>query len=267
MLNTCLNIENDELSKNFLDNGYIINNSENNDGLLKIRHAVVRIACDYLKISHSSDEEGFLNNLHKNISLEELNNLRLNVFNNLNKLSWVRQTYFSLARNSLELLVGNELAMQKMINLSIQLPGDDSSLLPLHADVWSGDSPFEVVVWVPLVDCYKTKSMFFLHPDKNEKVIKKISNSKTKSVDTVYKSIESDLTWLNVSFGDILIFSQNFIHGNHINLESETRWSLNCRLKSLFSPYAEKKLGEFFEPLIIKPATHLGMNYEFPKVN
>ena len=42
----------------------------------------------------------------------------------------------------LETIVGNELAMQLRVNLSIQLPGDDSSLLPLHSDVWSGDSQF-----------------------------------------------------------------------------------------------------------------------------
>ena len=266
MSDICLNIENDELSKSFLDNGYVIKNAENKNGLLKIRQSIVSILCELLKKEYPSDEEKFLNDFHKYISLDDLNDLRLNIFNSINNLSWVRQTYFSLVKNSLEILVGNELAMQKMINLSIQLPGDDSSLLPLHADVWSGDSPFEVVVWVPLVDCYKTKSMFFLPPNKNDKAIKKISNSRTKSTDIIYKSIESDLSWLDVSFGNILIFSQNYIHGNNVNHETETRWSLNCRLKSLFSPYADKKLGEFFEPLTIRPVTHLGMNYEFPEV-
>ena len=52
--------------------------------------------------------------------------------------------------------------MQKNINLSIQFPNDDSSLLPIHSDVWSGDSPHEINLWIPLVDCYKTKSMYIL---------------------------------------------------------------------------------------------------------
>ena len=52
--------------------------------------------------------------------------------------------------------------MQKKINLSIQLPNDNSSLLDVHADVWSGDSPYEAVIWMPLVDCFKTKSMYIL---------------------------------------------------------------------------------------------------------
>ena len=45
--------------------------------------------------------------------------------------------------------------MQQRINLSIQLPNDKSSLLPIHSDTWSGDSPFETVVWIPMVNCYK----------------------------------------------------------------------------------------------------------------
>ena len=61
----------------------------------------------------------------------------------------------------------------KKINLSIQVPQDDSSLLALHSDVWSGDSPYEVVIWIPLVNCYKTKSMYILKSSKYKKFEKK----------------------------------------------------------------------------------------------
>ena len=78
-----------------------------------------------------------------------------------------------------EFIVGNELVMQTKINLSIQIPKDDSSLLPVHADTWSGLSPFESVVLIPLVDCFKTKSMFILPANKSKK-IDKIFNQKKK---------------------------------------------------------------------------------------
>ena len=42
------------------------------------------------------------------------------------------------------------------------MPNDDSSLLPVHSDTWAGDSPFEIVMWIPLVNCNKTQSMFIL---------------------------------------------------------------------------------------------------------
>ena len=41
-------------------------------------------------------------------------------------------------QNLLEIIAGNELVMQNRINLSIQFPQDDSSLLALHSDTWSG---------------------------------------------------------------------------------------------------------------------------------
>ena len=46
--------------------------------------------------------------------------------------------------------------------------------------------------------------------------------------------------------------------------EATTRWSLNCRFKGLFSPYADKRLGEFFEPITLRPASRLGLDYELP---
>ena len=78
-----------------------------------------------------------------------------------------------MAKPYIEAIAGNELAMQK-INLSIQLPQDDSSLLAVHSDVWGrATSPFEIVVWVPLVDCYKTKTMYILPPKKKNIVFNK----------------------------------------------------------------------------------------------
>ena len=80
------------------------------------------------------------------------------------------------------------------------------------------------------------------------------------------KELESDLTFLEVPYGSVLVFNQNQLHGNVVNEECETRWSMNCRFKSVFSPYCDKKLGEFFEPINLKPATQLGLSYQYPEV-
>ena len=68
--------------------------------------------------------------------------------------------------------------MQLRINLSIQMPNDDSSLLPIHSDVWSGDSPFESVIWLPLVNCYKTKSIYLLNKTLTENNLKYLDTKK-----------------------------------------------------------------------------------------
>ena len=55
----------------------------------------------------------------------------------MNQSPGFRELLFSLAKTTIEAIVGNELVMQARINLSIQMPKDDSSLLHTHADTWS----------------------------------------------------------------------------------------------------------------------------------
>ncbi|MBX9836816.1 MAG: hypothetical protein K2X69_00740, partial [Silvanigrellaceae bacterium] len=160
----------------------------------------------------------------------------------------------------------NELAMQLRVNLSIQLPNDTSSLLPVHADTWSGDSPFEVVVWIPLVDCFGTKAMYILPPEKSKILNDNFVTLAGKDSESLYHSIEKDVEWLDVKFGEILIFDQALPHGNRVNLENQTRWSMNCRFKGAFTPYWDKKIGEFFEPITLRAASQLGLNYKHPRV-
>ena len=175
--------------------------------------------------------------------------------------------YFRVARPYLEILVGNELAMQLRINLSIQFPQDESSLLPVHADTWSGDSPFEVVVWLPLVDCYGTKTMYLLPPQGAADLSQEFVGRAGKSSEQLFQSIKEDVRWLDVRFGEVLVFDQALPHGNRVNEESETRWSLNCRFKGVFTPYGDKKIGEFFEPITLRAASKTGMAYQLPDMS
>ena len=39
---------------------------------------------------------------------------------------------------------------------------------------------------------------------------------------------------------------------------------MNCRFKGIFTPYKDKKLGEFYEPITLKSATKRGLNYKLP---
>ena len=156
--------------------------------------------------------------------------------------------------------------MQKKINLSIQLPKDDSSLLAVHSDVWAGDSPFEIVVWLPLVNCFKTKTMYILPPKKNKLFNKKVSEKKYSDNEKVYRLIKQDVKWIKINYGQVLIFDQSLPHGNIVNKEKETRWSLNCRFKNIFTPYGDKKIGEFFEPITLRTISEIGLRYKLPKM-
>ena len=192
------------------------------------------------------------------------NEVRLTLFKEMNSDKKFRDNFFKLAKNTLYSTVGNELAMQNNINLSIQMPNDDSSLLPLHSDTWDGDSPFETVLWLPLVNCFKTKSMFLLNSNRYENFKKIYKKKKVKSVSNLHNSLKKDLNFIKINYGNFLLFNQNLPHGNVVNKTKETRISLNCRFKGLFTPYAQKKLGGFFSPISLRPASKIGLEYKFP---
>ncbi len=255
-----------KISNEFHNKGYVIMEVKDLKSLNKIREFVVSGIKKHTKLGDKLSDDKLLNNIHKIIKKTELNSLRKNLIDNLNKNKNFRKIYYHISKEYLDILLGNELAMQRRANLSIQLPKDKSSLLPVHSDVWGGNSPFDLVVWMPLVNCFKTKSMYLLPPKKMKKVKNFLLNSGKNTGDGVFRKIKKDLIWINIKFGQLLIFDQSLPHGNVCNMENETRWSINCRFKSIFSPYNDKKLGEYFEAITLRKVSELGMQYEFPKI-
>jgi sporadic carbohydrate cluster 2OG-Fe(II) oxygenase len=263
-----LNSKEEKLNKLFIKNGYLILDIKNKSFQAKIYLELLKKINNYFSkkklVIKKKNLDFFLNNIHKYISDSELNNFRLFLYNELNRSKDFQKFYFKTCEEYLNIICGNELSMQKKINLSIQMPRDESSILPIHSDVWSGNSPFEIVAWMPLVDCKKTKSMFILPYRDNKYYYKNFK--KYKNSDKLFKACKNKIKWINIKKNQILFFSQNLLHGNVVNKEKTSRWSFNCRFKSLFSPYHQKEIGEFFKPINLKPATIMGMNYEEPEI-
>ena len=249
--------------KDYLSKGYIVKTIKQIKSLDYIRKIFIKEILKIFPSLKNQKPEYILNYIHKIVKVNGLNDFRLKIFNNVNKNEKFRINYYNLSKEFLDQIVGNELVMQSRVNLSIQMPKDSSSLLPIHADTWSGVSPFEVVVWLPLVNCYRTKTMYILKKDKISKVNKIILNKKL-TTDQIFRKIKNDVIWLELKYGEVLIFDQSIPHGNVVNEEIETRWSMNCRFKGIFTPYGDKKLGEFFEPISLKPASLRGINYKHP---
>ena len=253
-----------KIVKSFLNNGYVIFNIEDKKKLNLIKTVLTNQIKSNLKIKKDSNKINIFDTFHNHIELKNLNEVRMSIYSSLNSKKDFLKNYFSLAEKHLEIICGNELAMQRKVNLSIQLPNDNSSLLPIHSDVWTGCSPFEVVLWVPLVDVYDTKSMFIFPKDINDRVYKRFSSYKNSQV--LFDKYKNKINFLKLKFGQGIIFAHSVIHGNVVNDTNETRWSLNCRFKSLMSPYYTKDVAETFIPISIKPATDIGLEYEHPKI-
>jgi len=259
-----LSEEENLISKKFLSDGYLIVDISEINSYQWIENKIKKLVLKFLKISKKDLHNDILDNVHEHLSLNELNMFRMYIIEEINKLKDFKFHYFTVAKDLIYKIVGNELAMQKKINLSIQLPNDSSSILPVHSDVWSGDSPFEIVVWLPLVNCFKTKSMYILPPAKYKSLEKSFKKVVNKSSESLFKIIKKDVKWINIKSGQVLIFNQSLPHGNRVNVEETTRWSMNCRFKSLLSPYGDKKLGEFFLPITTRVATNIGLEYKEP---
>ncbi len=252
-----------KISNDYLKNGYVILPIKNLYSFNKMEKSILKIIHSTLSANKIKINSDFtFDNFHKYISLNLLNKLRLEIINKMINLNSLRDLYYNIFQEYLDIIVGNEIMMQRRVNLSIQIPKDNSSLLHIHTDTWSGDSPFEVVGWLPFVNCYNSKSMYILPKKKNDIIFKQMVNKKFKgNNNSIYKKVKKDLIWLNIKKGNLLLFNQNLLHGNIVNSENETRWSMNCRFKSVFSPYYQKEIGEFFQPFKLRPATIDGLKY------
>jgi sporadic carbohydrate cluster 2OG-Fe(II) oxygenase len=255
----------DPLGEAFLRDGYVIRPAEDRDALLRLQRLLADTAAGLLGAPAPEDATRFLDGIGGQVTAAKLNAFRLGVIKRLNAADWARQAYFRIARDAIESVVGNELAMQRSFALSIQLPDDDASLLPTHSDVWSECSPFEMVLWTPFVDCFKTKSMFILPLADSMATTGRLAEHRDAGVEGLFRAIEDRVVWLDVPFGSYLLFNPALIHGNRVNREATTRWSINCRFKGLFTPYADKRLGSFFEVLSMRPATRMALGYKLPE--
>jgi sporadic carbohydrate cluster 2OG-Fe(II) oxygenase len=253
------------LSAAFLEHGYVIAPAQDRAALDRIRNFVVECAAGFLGLPVPADPAAFLERIGDHVNdAERLNDLRLAIIDALTSAPWFREAYFACGRTVLESLVGNELAMQRGIGFSIQLPEDTSSVLPLHSDAWSEDSPFEVVLWIALVDVAATQSMFILRREQDLAWRTRMHEFADRSVDELFTTLERDVEYLSIPYGNVLCFTHTLMHGNRVNRESTARWSLNVRFKGLFTPYSDKKLGDFFAPVTLRAASRIGIEYRLP---
>lgn len=250
------------LSDNFLRNGFVVCDAEAPQILESIRQDVIQIAINWLKQSQLESKAFELSNSHDFVTNERLNDLRLTIFIEINKIADIRQRYFWLARKSIATLVGNELAMQNKVNMSIQQPNDESSVLPIHSDIWTGDSPFQVVLWVPFTDASKSNSMFLLPPNESREARQRVAAGEFKSMDQIESEYHSQMVTMVIPYGKVLIFDSSCLHGNVLNETNTVRWSINCRFTGLLTPFTnpERRLGTYYLPITTRAATKMGLS-------
>ena len=250
------------ISSEYNKKGYVIKEA-NLKHLQLIKNEVENAYSDFVNARGRNLD--CLENAHKTIQNNESNELRLHIINTLFKNTTIHRNYYNSAKEVIHSLCGNELAIQKRPGISINLPHNENDVLPIHADTWNGVSPYELNIWIPLVNCSETMCLYILDRENYSKRVKDSKNLLRLTSDELFKELEKDLTWIQIKYGEMLAFDQSLPHGYSLNEETATHWSLNCRFKGLHTPYWDKKLGEYFMPITVKNCTRLGMNYKHPE--
>lgn len=186
-----------------------------------------------------------LDQIHLVLEKEKINDYRLNIIKLINKGHLKEQLLAAIAP-FFQYVLGEDLAFQKNLNLMLVTPQDKTSILPLHADTWTGHSKFELAILFPLTEIIPEQNMFILPLNAwrdNQDIF-----SSGKSLQEITQSLKASFHFLNLQLGEALIFWHNLPHGNSVNESNQTHWSINLRVKNIFTPYMEKGLGDYFEP-------------------
>lgn len=215
------------------------------DGLNKTGHVLFSVPewstlREGLKRSMLSPYEGrikTLEQLHEVLSITEVNSYRLKQIAEINSSDSKIESLIEPFWPSISQIIGGDCLRQKRINLVVHLPGDDTSVIPIHSDVKTGNSPFELGLWLPLTSCNRENTMWILPWQEWLKSNRKFPHE----VDERFVPIISDGS-------DALFFKHFLPHGNEKNCSTQTRVSLNIRFKGLFSPENKKNLLDYYMP-------------------
>jgi sporadic carbohydrate cluster 2OG-Fe(II) oxygenase len=202
-----------------------------------------------------------LNSLHKAFkSPEDANLFRIKLTAQLSNQINVGTKIFELFRSKLEPLVGPDVLVQKTPNLVFQ-PPEYPMPTELHRDA-PANSPYEVVVWLPFVDCFNTKSMYVLDREHSQIAAEHIEQNPNDK-NGFDEILLEHAVLMEVPFGSALIFWSGLFHGSIVNKEGESRLSMNIRYKNLFSPTGLKDQLRYFNVLQTSQLTELGLDFQY----
>ena len=204
-------------------------------------------------------------------NISNLNEKRMQAYKKLNEVSSWEKKYASLGYKYLEQLLGPDILIQRKLNLSVQVPNDKTSMLGIHADSLSGQSPFEIVMWTAFTEVFETNGMFYFDRETSKKMFAEMSSSENEGLEYLRKKYWGHAKFLKMKPGQIALFTGTIFHGNVINSTNSPRVSINCRFKNLFSPQGKTQSIDrggsiFYKKLQESAITRIGLEYLQRKV-
>ena len=223
-----------------LENGFTKISFDLGDSLNQLTADLKELTYVQTNIKISSLEES-----HFSLTDEKINTYRLAAIKLLNKSEFKNKLIEKICP-FMSSILGEDLAYQKNLNLILVPPLDKTSILPLHADTWTGHSKFELAMLFPLT-CITPKQNMFILPLEAWRKHQALFHG-TKVLQEITEDLNDSFYYLNLKPSEAIIFWHNLPHGNKINQSQQTHWSINLRFKNIFTPYKEKGLGDYFIP-------------------
>tara|TARA_Y100001968_G_scaffold178592_1_gene163427 strand:+ start:1117 stop:1887 length:771 start_codon:yes stop_codon:yes gene_type:complete len=240
----------------FKEKGFTIIPIKKTDEFIKSRSHIAEFIRS--KYSCVGNDEEILNNCHnyiENISESKVNSLIINIINDFKKFYEMDKVVYETSKEFILGLLGSDIASQKNPNIVFQHP-HSSRTSELHRDA-PANSIFEIVSWVPLVDCYKSKSFYILDKYQSKELIKKHKNNSFSSWNEYRNMAIEKSIKLEINYGSALFFWSGLLHGSVTNETNESRWSYNIRYKNLFAPAGLKDPLAFYRVFKKSPITDL----------
>ena len=250
----------------FFSNGYEIIQADDLKCLDQLRSEIFTKLAATFNIDTSPGPEIGLNNFHKSVnglSPTEVNRLRMDLITKISTEIDFSEMIFRAFEKSISAMLGPDILAQKVCNIVIQPPRDPNPS-ELHRDA-PLNSPYEIVVWVPFVDCYATKAMYILGSEETDQAHVFLENN-PDDWNAFEAFCKDKAVQPTVPYGSALIFFTGLFHGSFVNAEDETRVSVNIRYKNLFAPSGLKNQLQFFKVLRSSPVAKLGAKLEMKEL-
>lgn len=154
-------------------------------------------------------------------------------------------------------LVG-PLAVQRFLNVRVMLPDRPQGVFPFHTGLLYGHGAASRSLWLPLTDVrapeMASASLQIVGLDRSRRLVREAARARMSVAEmTAFFGRES---WpVSAGPGDVLLFTQENLHGNFVNTTGRTRVSIDFRVaEARFGDHLARKVpGGYFELMQEEP--------------
>jgi len=235
-------VDHSQLIECFVENGFVIVDSLLDSKLISNLFCTVSSRYEELKGSFLSS------NPSSNFSSASMRICRKIVSEIERSSLFYDITHSESLLNCLEKFLGLDLAKTAANALFINDPIDDSSVTnkAMHQEVWTGASPEDILVWIPLHRIESNNTMavipgshfFGLLPNRNREIVCPEGFELPQSM--VLSQLEA---------GDAVLLHPLLVHGTHGVVGKKTRYAIHFTCKSIHTPLSNQQKAFGYEGL------------------